>query len=113
MLALGIFFTLAPNSSVKHESNVLKLNANHQVLAYETSSPSDAAGWGSSRFLFAETDSGEGGESGTRRFVALDFRGGAAGGEVAQTSKKPGWALGVGHDGNGALGLGQPAELSR
>ena len=85
----------------------------HQVLAYETSSPSNAAGWGSSRYLFAETHSGEAGEPEPRRFVALDFRGGAARGEGAQYNEKPGWALGVGNDGNGVLGLGQPAELSR
>lgn len=95
------------------ESTVLNSFVNDQVLAYETLSSSNAAGWGSSRYLFAETDSGEGGESESRRFVALDFRGGAATGEGAQSSEKPGWALGVGYDGNGALGLGQPAELSR
>lgn len=48
-----------------------------------------------------------------RRFVALDFRGGEVGGQGTRSSNKPGWVLGVGHDGNGALGLGQPAELSR
>lgn len=102
---------LVPNTFTIHSIKLIFIN---QVLAYETSSPSNAAGWGSSRYLFAETDSGEGGESeARRRFVALDFRGGAAGGEGAQSSEKPGWALGVGYDGNGALGLGQPAELSR
>lgn len=102
-----------PRAATQHESTANDATFFYQVLAYQTSSAPDAAGWGSCRFLFAETDSGQGGESEVRRFVALDFRGGAAGREGAQSSRKPGWALGVGYDGNGALGLGQPVELSR
>lgn len=113
MSALGVLYfeLLVPNAFCTTRVFCLELNVNPQVLAYETSGSSNAAGWGSSRYLFSETDSGN--EDETRRFVALDFRGGAAGGEGAGYNEKPGWALGVGYDGNGALGLGQPAELSR
>lgn len=85
------------------------------MLAYDTSSSPFGAGWGSSRYLFAETDSDEDGDGSTaRRFVALDFRGsGEALQQQTASSRKPGWALGTGYDGNGALGLGQPAELAR
>lgn len=77
-----------------------------QVLAYDTES--SPFGRGSSRGLVAETADEK---SEVRRFVALDYRGGVAQGEGSQ--RVPGWSLGVGYDGNGALGLEQPAELSR
>ena len=84
-----------------------------QVLAFDTSSSS--VGRGSSRYLFAETDRDDGGEA--RRFVALDYRGNLARdsgvADGAEQGGTTGWALGTGSDGNGALGLGQPVELSR
>ncbi len=97
-----------------HVGYWFQIQLKHQVLASESSTSSTISGWGSSRYLFAETDSDEEvSETEDRRFVSLDFRGGVVGGEEALSSYKPGWALGVGYDGNGALGLGQPAELSR
>lgn len=79
-----------------------------QVLAYDTES--SPFGWGSSRGLFAETADDK---SEVRRFVALDYRGGVTKGEGAPAQRVPGWSLGVGYDGNGALGLEQSVELSR
>lgn len=85
------------------------------MLAYDTSSSPLGTGWGSPRYLFAETDSDEDGDERiARRFVALDFRGNSeAVQQQTSSSRMPGWALGTGYDGNGALGLGQPAELAR
>lgn len=84
-----------------------------QVLAFDASN--SPVGRGSSRYLFAETDRDDGGEA--RRFVALDYRGDLAGeSEAAGGAAKggtTGWAVGTGSDGNGALGLGKPVELSR
>lgn len=80
-----------------------------QVLAFDASS--SPAGRGSSRYLFAETDRDDGGTA--RRFLALDYRGDLGGEDGGARGGTAGWALGTGSDGNGALGLGQPAELSR
>lgn len=83
-----------------------------QVLAYDT--PSSPVEWEFSRYLFAETGNDEHNEA--RRFLALDYRGGVAGENGASgeaTKWRPGWVLGKGSDGNGALGLGQDADLSR
>lgn len=103
---------LNPKTQAKHPTASRYRFPFSQVLAYGTGS--SPVGWDSSRYLFAETDRNESLQP--RRFVSLDYRGGGGGnnGGTGEASVGvPGWMLGTGSDGNGALGLGHAAELSR
>ena len=92
----------------RHPSRSLDIRT-PQVLAFDASN--SPAGRGTSRHIFAETDRDDGGTA--RRFLALDYRGNLAGQDGGAQGGTTGWALGTGSDGNGALGVGRPAELAR